>query len=345
MGREPVAILSDRVGPGSGTAGIAFDLAEGLASRGFQTEVWANGVTARPRGAPVLGSPGSAPRQGRLRIGLDRIAGCPVLRCSGGVHEAWRAVLRTDRTRFVRAIGPSRTSRAEARAVREATVLVCNSFRAAGEVVAHHGRSLDDVRIVRNGVDLRRFGPDPQRRTAARARWGVPADGRVALFVAHGWFRKGLRAAVRGFAEAARPSDRLVVMGRDSQSRRRLAEARAHLGDRLVVAADTDAPRALPGGDVLVHPTRYDASANVVLQAMACGVPPVTTLRDGAAEIIEDRRLIVANPDDSNAIAAAIRHAWEAARLGGRCHEQASRWPTSRMVEGVAAIVEELQHG
>ena len=134
-------------------------------------------------------------------------------------------------------------------------------------------------------------------------------------------------------------------MGRDSQARRRLAAVRRVLGDQLVVVKGADVEDTLVGGDVLVHPTRYDASANVVLQAMACGVPPVTTLRDGAAEIIEDRRLIVANPDDDIAISSSIHHAWEADDLGARCRVVAERWPTSRMVEEVATLVEEFQHG
>lgn len=339
---ERVVLLSGRLGHGSGTAGVAWDLAVGLRRLGHPVEVWCDDAAQEPPGVAVHRPMRRAPARG-LRIGLDRVADCDLLRCSGGVHEVWRAVLRRDPLRWYRGIGPSRTSRAERRAVHTARVVICNSRLAAGQVAVHHGRR--DVRVVRNGVDLVRFRPHPEGRATMRRRWSIPEDGRVALFVAHGWHRKGLSTAVRGFLHAARPADRLVVMGRDSRARARLARARRRLGDQLVIAEGTDAARALVAGDVLVHPTRYDASANVVLQAMACGVPPVTTLHDGAAEIIEDRRLIVANPDDDIATAESIRHAWEAPDLGARCRVVAECWPTSRMVGDVATIVEELQHG
>ncbi len=341
---DRVLLLTRRLGRGSGTAGVAWHLARGLHDRGHAVEVWCDALVEEVPGVRIHRGVASAPRRG-LRLGLDRLPDCDLLRCSGGVHAVWRAVLRADPARFYRGIGPSATVRAERRAVASAHRLICNSRMVAEQVVAHHTRGPAHVSVVRNGVDLERFRPSPARRADARRRWQVPPAGRVALFVAHGWYRKGLRAAVRGFSRAARPADRLVVMGRDSQSTRRLAAARRLLGEQLVVAEGTDVTRALPGGDVLVHPTRYDASANVVLQAMACGVPPVTTLRDGASEIVEDRRLIVANPDDDIAIARSIARAWEAPDAGARCRVVAECWPTSRMVAEVATLVEELQHG
>ncbi|MEO0604681.1 MAG: glycosyltransferase family 4 protein, partial [Myxococcota bacterium] len=315
---DRIVLLARRFGRGSGTAGVAWHLARGLRDRGLVVEIWCDERTERLPGVTLHSGVGRAPRSG-LRIGLDRQPDCDVLRCSGGIHERWRAVLRADPRRFFRGIGPSRTSSAEARAVATATRLVCNAQHVADDVMARHEVPAARVRVVRNGVDLVRFRPDPDRRMAVRRDLGVPPSGRLALFVAHGWFRKGFDAAVHGFLKVAGPHDRFGVMGRDSRSRRRLSRARSLLGERLVVAEGTDAASLLPGGDVLVHPTRYDASANVVHQAMACGVPPVTTLQDGAAEIIEDRRLIVANPDDDNAVAASIGHAWEAPGLGARC--------------------------
>ncbi|MEN0068170.1 MAG: glycosyltransferase family 4 protein [Myxococcota bacterium] len=337
-------LLTKRLGHGSGTASVAYALAQGLHERGWPVEIWCDEPGNPPPGVSMNRGVHRAPRSDGLRIGLDRTPHCDVLRCSGGVHEAWRRVLRTDPTRFWRGLGPSRTSWAERHAMKSARVLVCNSEHVAHQVAQRY-RPPQPLRVVRNGVDLERYRPSLEARNQARARWRVPSGGRVALFVAHGWFRKGFHAAVRAFARVAGPRDRLVVMGRDSRARQRLAWARRQLSQKLVAADGTDAVAALPGGDVLVHPTRYDASANVVLQAMACGVPPVTTLFDGAAEIVEDRRLIVANPDDDIAIAASIRHAWEARHTGARCHDVAKRWPTSRMVEGMATIVEELLHG
>ncbi|HHO52525.1 MAG TPA: glycosyltransferase [Deltaproteobacteria bacterium] len=337
-----IGLVVDRVGPGSGTAGVAHALIVHLLARGHEVAVRCRGGAALPEGVALL--PEEA--QGWLVVGLDRVAGCAVVRASGGVHRAWSRAGAITLWRWMRALGPDQIaeSRREAVAYHSARIVICNSLRAAGEVVAWHRLPPGVVRIVRNGVDLQRFRPDGRARVAARARLGVPAPGRVALFLAHGWFRKGLSAALAGFEAAAGPEDRLVVAGRDAHRHRWLRPA-ARLGARLVVVDPGDPVPLLAAADVLIHPTRYDASANVVLEAMAAGVPPVTTLCDGAAEIVPDRGLVVGDPRDVAGIAAAVRYAWRTPGLARRCRVAAEAWPTSRMVGEVETILEEIQDG
>ena len=74
-------------------------------------------------------------------------------------------------------------------------------------------------------------------------------------------------------------------------------------------------------------PTRYDPSANATLEALACGVPVVTSARDGASEILPDPAWCVSDPRDAAGFADALarillqRGAREAARSA------AARWP------------------
>ena len=339
-----ITLFSAGLGPGGGTAGVAFTLSAGLVARGHHVRVVCRSATACPDGVEVVADEG-APQPGDLRVGLDRIAGCDVVRASGGVHEMWSRVSATSLSRWMRTTLPRerREARREARALREARLVVCNAMRAAGEVQAWHGVPSERVRIVRNGVDLARFRPDRDLRMAARRAWG--AEGRVALFVGHGWWRKGLANAVEAFARVASARDRLVVMGRDARSQSRLRAARARLGDRLIAPGPGDPAHWMPGADVLLHPTRYDASANAVLEAMACGVPPVTTSRDGAAEIVPARELVVGNPDDVQGIANALRYAWSASGMPDRWRGVAEAWPASRMVGAFESILQELRDG
>lgn len=337
-----IGLIVDRMGPGSGTAGIAHALAAHLVARGHQVGLRCRRPDRVPDGVVVL--PDDA--VGWLIVGLDRVAGCAVVRASGGVHRAWSRAGATTLWRWMRSHGPDQIaeSRREAEAYRSARVVICNSLRAAGEVIAWHRLPPDVVRIVRNGVDLQRFRPDRSVRRAERARLGVPDGGRIALFLAHGWFRKGIAAALAAFEAVADPQDRLVVAGRDAHPRRWLRSA-GRLGEQLVLRGPGDPAPLLAAADVLIHPTRYDASANVVLEAMASGVPPVTTLRDGAAEILPDRALAVGDPDDVDRIAAAVHHAWRTPSLSRRCRDVAEAWPTSRMVGAVETILEEIQDG
>ncbi|MBX2801361.1 MAG: glycosyltransferase family 4 protein [Myxococcales bacterium] len=341
-----VEVVVSRMGPGSGTAGVAHALAGHLAVRGHEVRVWCGLATAIPASvsvAPLRDLPG--PRPGWVRVGLDRVAGCDVVRASGGVHRAWLRASSTSVWRTLRSRRPRELleERRERRSLQQARLVVCNSLRVMGEIQAFHGLSAHRLALVRNGVDLQRFAPDASSRGQLRAAWG--ARGRVALFCAHGWFRKGWKVAVRGFDRAADPADRLVVMGTDARQRARLRWARTLLGDRLVLARTSDPARILPAVDVLLHPTRYDASANVVLEALACGVPPVTTIRDGAAEIVDDRALVVGDPDDVQGFARAVRYAWQTASPSSRWRAIAAQWPTSRMVDRFETTLKELAHG
>jgi len=217
---------------------------------------------------------------------------------------------------------------------------------AARDVCAAYGIPEDRVRVVRNGVDGTRFRPSPERRRSARAAWRVPEGGRVALFLANGFHRKGLPVAARAFARVAGARDRLVVIGGDAHARRMLSPWARKLGDRLVVQGPAPQPeRWLPGADATVLPTRYDAAANTTLEALACGVPPVTSGRDGNAEVVPDPGLVVDDPADVAGFAAALSHAWSTPGLGPGCRRAAEAWPVSRNGEALEALYWELVDG
>ena len=343
-----IAIFSQRVGRGGGTAGVAFALSRGLAARGHSVRLVAKDVTEVPHGVSYVPwvSPRRLARRARERwIGLDRTAGCDVVRASGGVHALWARVSSRSLARRMQDLRPRplRERVRERAALTRASVVVCNSIRVMGEVQAWHGVEGARLRLVRNGVDLVRFKPCSEARDRARRAWG--ARGKVALFMGHGWYRKGLSAAVSAFALISGPDDRLVVMGRDARKTSRTHRARSVLGHKLIVQGPDDPADWLPGADVLLHPTRYDASANAVLESLACGVAPITTARDGAAEIVPVRELVVGDPVDVQGIARAVRYAWGATGMRDRWRGVAEAWPTSRMVIEFETILEDLRDG
>lgn len=331
-----ITLVTDRFGPGSGTGGQAF-LAAGALRERHDVTVWArrgasslDGVDVRVRGR--LG--GRVQAAGGVRVAFDRVVGCEVVRLSGGVHLAcvhacgrWAGV----RDRIAAAV--------ERSAARRCRLLLCNSEKVAAEVAAFHRVEPGRIRILRNGVDLERFRPDLGRRSRMRAAWGVPEGGRVALFLAHGFRRKNLLTAAAAFAEVASPRDRLVVAGRDAHAGRWVRAARDRAGERMLVVGSVALPEdALAGADVLLHPTLYDAASNVVLEAMACGIPPVTTEADGASELVPDRSLVVRDALDVREVASALEHAWNLGP-GPSWRAAASAWPDSRMVAALEDVL------
>jgi UDP-glucose:(heptosyl)LPS alpha-1,3-glucosyltransferase len=69
-----------------------------------------------------------------------------------------------------------------------------------------------------------------------------------------------------------------------------------------------DIRRLYAAADVLAHPTWYDPCSRVVLEALCCGLPVVTTRLNGAAEAIEDGRhgVVIDSPGNTAALADAI---------------------------------------
>jgi len=335
----PVDLVVRRWSTHGGTERYVHGLARWLVDRGVDTTVWcheqqlaADGVRVRTHG------PGGRGRLGRLlagviragkvrgaglKVGFLRAPGFDVLRAGGGAHADSMARL----NRWGLADQVER--RIDRRALQTAGVVVANSELGRTGILAEAGRRADRTPVVRNGVDLDIFRPLPasQRR----------AD--TICFVGHGFARKGLATALRALVHL--PAVHLDVVGDDRRMPRyRSLSVTLGVADRVRFLGRVDDPGAVVSHSrALVLPTRYDPSANVVLEALACGVPPVTTHHDGASEVIPMPWLVVDDPDDAVAVAAAVARAMREPGLPAACREAAEAWPTERSFREFAEVL------
>ena len=136
--------------------------------------------------------------------------------------------------------------------------------------------------VLHNGVDIHRFTPDNRRehRPAVRAKLGLTEEQTAFLFVAHNPKLKNFPLLKRIFAEIATavPSAVLVVAGRH-----RPPGSAPWL---KYAGAVEDMASLYAAVDVLLHPTCYDACANVVLEALAAGLPVLSSNLNGSAEVM-----------------------------------------------------------
>lgn len=361
-----VALVVERFGGPGGTEKYVADLEGWLTSRGHEVDVWACRAEGQPRlrrldlrgrARGLLGLVGFLRATNRVPLGdydvvqgFGRSVNHHFYRAGGGVHAAWLAARDRHWLQRLR----SRVSPLDhlerwidRRAITGARIVICNSQMAGRQVVAWHGVPEERVRVVRNGVDLARFKPDEAARSEARRQIGVPEGGRVALFVANGFKRKGLDVAAAAFEVVAGADDRLVIIGSDSRAVRRVAPIGRRLGDRCVHLGSRSDPEAwIPGADATILPTLYDAAANTTLESLACAVPPVTSGRDGNAEIVPDPALVVDDPMDVAGFARALRYAWEGGpELAARCRKAAEVWPVSRNGEAMESLYREWRDG
>jgi UDP-glucose:(heptosyl)LPS alpha-1,3-glucosyltransferase len=190
------------------------------------------------------------------------------------------------------------------------------------------------LHLVYNGVDVKHFSPEAcrSRRDEARDRLGLAECETCFLLVAHNFKLKGVRELVEAAAllqtsAVGRDPWRIVVVGKaNPRPYQQLAE---RLGCAGRIRFTGPAPDVLPvyaAADVYVHPTWYDPCSLVVLEALACGLPVITTRFNGASELMEDGRegFVLDSPADVGRLAEMMERLLDP-RLCGPMGESARR--------------------
>jgi glycosyltransferase involved in cell wall biosynthesis len=193
------------------------------------------------------------------------------------------------------------------------------------------------MEVVGNGVDTNRF--HPVDRTAARQKFKLPMDAKVLISVGALVERKGMHRVIDCLPSLIErhPNLHYLIVGGASpegNNRPELEAQVAHLGlaDRVHFAGalpPEELKWALSASDIFVLATRNEGWANVFLEAMACGLPVVTTDVGGNAEVVCRPELgtIVPFGDESaltRALDEALRHEWDRAAI--LAYATANQW-------------------
>jgi UDP-glucose:(heptosyl)LPS alpha-1,3-glucosyltransferase len=184
-------------------------------------------------------------------------------------------------------------------------------------IAEQYGPVVKKVAVVFNSVDLDRFHPRNRElhRAEKRSALDIPSDAVVLLFVGNNYRLKGLEPlmAAVGFLRRKFPSRsiRLLVAGRGRAARYRRKARRLGVADLvLFLGSVKNIEQYYAASDIYVHPTFYDSCSLTVLEALASGLPVVTTRFNGAADAIvsEDGGRVVEDPADVNDLAESIAH-------------------------------------
>ena len=231
----------------------------------------------------------------------ERIPGCMVFRAGDGVHAAWLDHLRRVRGplgRFGLTINPYHryilAAEREMFAHPDLRAIICNSRMVRDEIVRYYKVPEAKLHVIYNGVDTGSFHPDlaTKHRQTLRAAHGIAEATPLVLFVGNGFERKGVPQLLRAFAAMHNKAARLAIVGDDKKlnAMRKLAD-RLALGHRVLFAGPQQDVKPWYGAaDAFALPTLYDPFPNAALEAMACGLPVLTSPTCGAAELIADER-------------------------------------------------------
>jgi UDP-glucose:(heptosyl)LPS alpha-1,3-glucosyltransferase len=275
----------------------------------------------------------------------ERTLGQDVYRAGEGCHRGYLDALASPAAR--RTVHHRLLLALERRVFASTPEIVAISQLGGEEIARLYGVTPARLSVVYNGVDLARFHPDNRARyrAAARRDAGVPDEAWTALFAGSGFERKGLVTAIEGLAALSDRTSRLIVVGKgDPRAYRQRAE-QLGVGDRVAwLGARPDIERWYAAADVLLLPTRYEPFGNVHLEALASGVPVVTTTAAGGAEVVGPECGGVVRPGDGAAVTAVLERlrAGDPGRLSAAARGAAEPFTYERQVTGFERIYRRL---
>lgn len=191
----------------------------------------------------------------------------------------------------------------ERQAYRRAGIVVAVSERVRRELVSI-GVPEERTRVILNGVDVEEFHSGLLPRTE----WGLPEGVPLLLFVGEiRTPRKNLETVLRALVRL--PEVHLAVVGEVAESPfPALAAALGVAGRVHFLGYRHDVARVMRAVDTFVFPSRYEACSLVLLEALASGLPVVTTETAGGAEIVTpDCGVVLKDPNDVASLADAVR--------------------------------------
>ena len=283
-------------------------------------------------------------------MSLERVWCCNVYRAGDGVHQAWlnrRRRFEMPLQRFVRSLNRNHRDILQLEeslfARGGAGRVIANSEMVKDEIVDLYRYPADKIDLVRNGVPLDRFRSDPALREKSRVDLKLKPDEVALLFAGSGWERKGLRFAIEAFELCRDRKLRLLVAGR--------GDARGYKPKRFF----TEEPIRFLGevanlrpiyaaADIFILPSVYDPFSNACLEALASGLPVITTRDNGFSEIIENdvHGSIVDRSSDSAALRDAIQFwsdEWRRASARSITTERASQFDIAINVAATLKIL------
>lgn len=222
-------------------------------------------------------------------------------------------------------------------------LIIANSVMVKKNITKHYSIPDEKIKVIYNGVDLQRFQPvEKRQKTELKNFFGIKED-KVILFVGTDFKRKGLPTLLKAVSILDIKNIKLIAVGEKYSAKYSLTTEKLGIDKNVIFwGGEQEIEKLYSVADVFVLPTIYDPFSNATLEAMASGLPVITTSSNGASELIENgvHGFVMDNPLDTGAFAEKISTALvQTEEMGHKARIKAEGYSIKKAVEGIVKII------
>lgn len=295
-------------------------------------------------------------------ISFDRILYQDIYRAGDGCHREWleqRKRIESPLKTLLTTIDPfHRTILYLERRIYQgggSKRIVTNSFKGKTDIIKYFQTPEERITVIYNGVDSSRFNQSNRGlyRDEIRRKYGI-GDDIVILFVGSGFERKGLGFLLKGVSllnsklkaqsSKLKGNLKILVVGKGNYSYYKKMGRKLGIEQDIIFAGPTNmVEKYYASSDIFVLPSIYDPFSNACLEAMASGLPVITTKNNGASEIIENGMdgFVIEDPSDIDEMEYKTRLLMDQdlrEAFGKRAREKAERFDIENAVRNLVGI-------
>ena len=178
------------------------------------------------------------------------------------------------------------------------------------DILRHYRLPEDRVKVVYNGIQLDRFNPSNKKKFCDEVRQQLRISGQevMILFVGSGFERKGLEYLIKSIQYVKEKNWRLVLVGKGNWGKYLKFTSKKNQEKITCLEPIDEIEKLYAAADFFILPSIYEPFGNANLEALASGLPIITSRNAGASEIITPKKegIILEDPSDSKSIAEAI---------------------------------------
>jgi UDP-glucose:(heptosyl)LPS alpha-1,3-glucosyltransferase len=219
------------------------------------------------------------------------------------------------------------------------------------DMIHYHHVDPQKIAVIYNGVDTKRFNPNKRDdyRNLVRKKLSIGEEF-VLLYVSNNFRLKGLTTLIRslGVLKQTHTNFKALIIGRGRKSSYvKLAKRLNCFENVLFLGQVNEIEKYYAASDLYVHPTLYDSCSLVVTEALASGLPVITTKYDGASGLIDDGKdgFVMEDPLDYKLLAEKItvffdEELRQKASIAAR--NKAERYPEEENCEKIIEVFKEV---